>query len=44
MADYGVHFDKTLDNKIKAEAQRKAMDHYNWSVDDFIKRFGRSYI
>lgn len=44
MADYGVHFDKALDNKIKAEAQRKAMEHYNWTEDDFIKRIGRSYI
>jgi hypothetical protein len=44
MADYGVHFDKALDLQIKQMAQRKAMEHYGWTVEEFIKIIGRSYI
>ena len=46
MGDYGVHgkYGKPLDGKIKREAQQKAMEHYGWSVDDFIRIFGRNYI
>lgn len=44
MSDYGVHFNKGLDNKLKRVAQKKAMQYYGWSVDDFIKIFGKSYI
>jgi hypothetical protein len=44
MADYGVHFDKELDLQIKQMAQRKAMQHYEWTVEDFIGIFGKSYI
>ena len=44
MADYGVHFDKALDLQIKQMAQKKAKEHYGWTVEEFIKIFGRSYI
>ena len=44
MADYGVHFDKNLDLELKQMAQRKAMKHYGWTVEQFIKIFGKSYI
>lgn len=44
MSDYGVHFDKELDLQIKQMAQRKAMQHYEWTVEDFIGIFGKSYI
>lgn len=29
---------------LKAEGQRCAMKKYGWSVDDFIREFGRSYL
>lgn len=44
MSDEGVHFNKELDLQIKKMAQEKAMEYYGWSVEDFIKIFGRSYI
>lgn len=44
MADYGVHFDKELDLQIKQMAQRKAMEHYGWSTEDWIKIFGKNYL
>lgn len=44
MSDYGVHFNKALDLKLKQMAQKKAMKYYGWSVEDFIEIFGKSYI
>ena len=46
LGDFGVHgkYGHELDLKIKREVQIKAMEHYGWSVEDFIRRFGRSYI
>ena len=44
MADYGVHFNKELDLQIKRKVQKKAMKHYGWSTEDFIKIFGRNYL
>ena len=41
---YGVHKDGEMANKLKADVQRKAMEHYGWTVDDFIEIFGRNYI
>ena len=44
MSDYAVHFNKAFDLELKQIAQRAAMETYGWSVDDFIKEFGRNYI
>lgn len=44
MSDYGVHFDKEFDLKLKREAQEKAMEKYGWSVEEFIEKFGRNYV
>ena len=44
MENYGVHFDKDFDRELKAIAQEAAMKEYEWTVDDFIRIFGRNYI
>lgn len=44
MSDYGVHFNKALDTELKQMAQKKAMEYYGWSIEDFIKIFGRNYL
>ena len=44
MSNYGIHFDSELNNNIREKAQKKAMEHYNWSIEDFIRIFGRNYI
>lgn len=44
MSDGGVHFDKRLDRKLKRLGQKKAMEYYGWSVEDFIRIFGRNYL
>jgi hypothetical protein len=44
MSKQGIHFNRTLDLKIKQMAQKKAMEHYDWTIDDFRKVFGKSWL
>ena len=30
--------------RLKQEAQRRAMEAYGWSVEDFIREFGKNYL
>lgn len=39
-----VHRNRDADLKLKRWAQKKAMEHYHWSEEEFIKEFGRSYL
>lgn len=44
-SNYGVHNGNTvLDEKLKKVAQEKAMEHYGWSTEEFIRIFGRNYL
>lgn len=40
----GIHCNRELDMKIKAEVQEKAMEHYGWDIEDFRYIFGKSYV
>ena len=40
----GVHHNAELNNQLKAKVQEKAMKHYGWSTEEFIKIFGRNYL
>lgn len=44
LSDIGVHFNPALDKKLKAEAQKRAMEYYGWTVDDFVRIFGKNYL
>lgn len=44
MSDYGVHTCTEVDKKVKQWAQKKAMKHYAWSREDFIKIVGKNYL
>lgn len=46
MSEYGVHgrYGHDFDLYLKQTGQRKAMEYYKWSVDDFRKVFGKSYL
>ena len=44
MSDYGVHFNKAFDLELKQIAQETAMETYGWSIDDFRREFGKSYL
>lgn len=39
-----VHKSKVFDFELKSYAQNKAMLEFDWSEEDFIERFGKSYI
>ena len=41
---YSIHMDAELDRRIKAEVQQIAMEHYDWTVEDFIRIFGKNYL
>lgn len=40
----GVHQNQEIRHKLQALAQKKAMEHYGWSIEDFRKEFYKSYI
>ena len=42
MSDYGVHFNKELDTKLKIIAQRRFIAEY--PHQDFVKIFGKNFI
>ena len=44
LSDYGVHFNKELDLKLKRMAQKRWQEHYNKTTEDFIQRYGRNYL
>lgn len=39
-----VHQNAEINNALKAKAQKIAMEHYGWTVEDFRKIFGKSYL
>lgn len=41
---YGVHKYAVLANRLKKKAQLIAMEHYGWTIEDFIKEFGKNYL
>ena len=40
----GVHQNREIRRKVQAFAQKKAMQEYGWSVEDFIKEFYKNYL
>lgn len=39
-----VHQNNAINNKLKAIAQRRAMEYYGWDVDTFRSIFGKNYL
>ena len=44
MSKEGVHFNREFDLELKRVAQKTWQEYYNKSTEDFIKRYGRSYL
>jgi hypothetical protein len=44
MSNEGVHFNKQLDLQLKQSMERKWLEYYNKTIDDFIQRYGKNYI
>ena len=40
----GVHKNAELNRELKAKVQEIAMEHYGWSIEDFVRIFGKNYI
>ena len=39
-----VHSEGRWDRHLKRVGQRAAMNHYNWTTNDFRRHFGRNYL
>lgn len=44
MSNEGVHFNKAFDNELKQIGQKAAMETYDWTIEDFRKKFGKNYL
>ena len=40
----GVHQNAYIRRKLQAHVQKKAMEHYGWTIEDFRREFYKSYI
>ena len=40
----GVHRNAEVNRKLQAIAQKKAMEHYGWDREQFIKEFYKNYL
>jgi len=41
---HGVHKHNGMNKALKATVQQMAMEHYGWTVDEFRRIFGKSYL
>lgn len=44
MSEYGVHFNPSFDRELKKIGQKTWMEYYGKTTEDFISRYGRSYL
>ena len=44
MSNKGIHFNKRFSEYAKKVAQKRWMEFYNKTKDDFIRRYGRNYL
>lgn len=41
---HAVHNDANVMQRLHEYGQRKAMEEHGWSIEDFIREFGRNYL
>ena len=41
---FAVHRSSEVMRALKRHAQRKAMKHYGWTVEEWIEKMGKSYL
>lgn len=44
LSNQGIHFNHKLDIEVKKQMELYWLKHYNKTTEDFIKRYGRSYL
>ena len=40
----GVHFNHKLDMELKQKMEKRWLEYYDKTIEDFIKRYGRNYL
>ena len=40
----GVHFNPAFNKELKLAGERKWLEYYNKTIEDFIKRYGKNYL
>lgn len=40
----GVHFNHKLDMELKQKMEKRWLEYYHKSIEDFIKKYGRNYL
>ena len=43
LSNQGIHFDREFELEVKQMAQEKAMEYYDWTVEEWIKKFGKNW-
>ena len=44
ISNQSVHLNEDINRDLKRWAQRKAMEHYGWTIEDFIEIMGKNYL
>lgn len=44
MSNFAVHFNRPFEEYLQAVSQKRAMEHYGWTLDDWMKLIGRNYV
>lgn len=44
MSNKGVHFNKKFRDMMQKEGQKRWMEYYNKTIEDFRKRYGKNYL
>lgn len=44
LSNQSVHLNPKIEKDLKQWAQMKAMDHYGWTIEDFIEIMGKNYL
>lgn len=44
MSDKGIHFDHDFDLQVKQTMEKRWLEYYGKTIDDFIERYGRNYL
>ncbi len=41
---HGAHHNQVFNRKLQAFAQKRAMEHYGWTLEEFMARYHRNYM
>lgn len=44
MSNKGVHFNREFDLMIKQAAEKRWLEYYGKTIDDFIREYGKNYL